>query len=40
LARTLAVLSAGSVEWFERPGGGTIARLDLPAAHAPVEEPA
>lgn len=40
LARTLAVLSAGSVEWFARPGGGTVARLDVPAAHAPVEEPA
>ncbi len=25
-------LSGGSVEWFARPGGGTIARLDLPAA--------
>ena len=32
LARTLASLSGGSVEWFDRPGGGTIARLDLPAA--------
>jgi two-component system sensor histidine kinase KdpD len=33
LTRTLAVLSAGSVEWFARPGGGTIARLDVPAAN-------
>jgi two-component system sensor histidine kinase KdpD len=32
LARTLASLSGGSVEWFERTGGGTVARLDLPAA--------
>lgn len=32
LARTLAMLSGGSVEWFSRPGGGTIARLDVPAA--------
>ena len=32
LARTLATLSGGSVEWFPRPGGGTIARLDVPAA--------
>lgn len=32
LARRLAVLSGGSVEWFARSGGGTIARLDLPAA--------
>jgi two-component system, OmpR family, sensor histidine kinase KdpD len=37
LARTLALLSGGSVEWFARPDGGTIARLDLPAARA-VEE--
>lgn len=32
LARTLATLNGGSVEWFPRPGGGTIARVDLPAA--------
>ena len=32
LARTLAALSNGMVEWFDRDGGGTIARLDLPAA--------
>jgi two-component system, OmpR family, sensor histidine kinase KdpD len=32
LARTLAALSGGSLEWFSRPGGGTVARLDLPAA--------
>ncbi len=37
LARTLASLSGGSVEWFEREGGGTVARLDLPAAAIPVE---
>ena len=34
LARTLAQLNAGSVEWFPREGGGTIARIDLPAAGA------
>jgi two-component system sensor histidine kinase KdpD len=38
LARTLAVLSGGSVEWFARPGGGTIARLDLPAARVIMQE--
>lgn len=32
LARSLAVLSGGSVEWFPRDGGGTVARLDVPAA--------
>ena len=32
LARRLAVLSGGSVEWFPRPGGGTTARVELPAA--------
>lgn len=39
LARTLASLSGGSVEWFERAGGGTVARLDLPAASVAAEEP-
>jgi two-component system, OmpR family, sensor histidine kinase KdpD len=38
LARTLATLSGGSVEWFPRPGGGTIARVDLPAAVIAREE--
>jgi two-component system sensor histidine kinase KdpD len=37
IARTLAVLNGGSVEWFPRPGGGTIARLDLPAASVTAE---
>lgn len=37
LARTLAVVSGGSVEWFERPGGGTIARLDVAAAPLALE---
>lgn len=32
LARRLAVLSGGTVEWFARDGGGMLARLDLPAA--------
>jgi two-component system sensor histidine kinase KdpD len=38
LARTLASLSGGSVEWFEREGGGTVARLDLPAARLAAAE--
>ena len=38
LSRTLAILNSGSVEWFPREGGGTIARIDLPAAA--IEEPA
>ncbi|MHB0970739.1 MAG: sensor histidine kinase [Thermoanaerobaculia bacterium] len=37
LARRLAVLSGGSVEWFAREGGGTVARVDLPAAAAGVQ---
>lgn len=37
IARTLALLNGGSVEWFPRPGGGTIARLDLPAAPVAAE---
>lgn len=32
LARRLALLSGGTVEWFSRDGGGTVARVDLPAA--------
>jgi two-component system sensor histidine kinase KdpD len=36
LARTLAALSGGSVEWFEREGGGTIARFDVPAAYVAI----
>lgn len=32
LARRLAVLSGGSVEWFAREGGGTVARFDAPGA--------
>lgn len=32
LSRTLAALSDGTVEWFQREGGGTIARFDAPAA--------
>ncbi|HEY6066367.1 MAG TPA: DUF4118 domain-containing protein [Thermoanaerobaculia bacterium] len=38
LARTLAALSGGSLEWFPRPGGGTVARLDVPAAVIAREE--
>jgi two-component system sensor histidine kinase KdpD len=32
LARKLAAVNGGTVEWFARPGGGTIARVDLPSA--------
>lgn len=37
LSRNLAKLSGGSVEWFERPGGGTVARFDAPSAPAMKE---
>ena len=37
IARSLAMLNGGSVEWFQRPGGGTTARLDLPAAPVTAE---
>jgi two-component system sensor histidine kinase KdpD len=32
IARSLAEADGGSIELLDRPGGGTIARLDLPAA--------
>lgn len=39
IARTLASLSGGSVEWYSREEGGTVARVDLPAARIePVME--
>lgn len=38
LSRNLAALSGGTVEWFERPGGGTIARFDAPSAPAMKED--
>lgn len=38
LARTLAILNGGSVEWFARDGGGTVARIDLPAAQVDAQE--
>jgi two-component system sensor histidine kinase KdpD len=37
LSRNLAALSGGTVEWFERRGGGTIARFDAPSAPAVKE---
>jgi two-component system sensor histidine kinase KdpD len=40
IARSLAKASAGSLELVERPGGGTVAQLDLPAAQLPRAEPA
>jgi two-component system sensor histidine kinase KdpD len=38
IARSLAEAGGGSVELLERPGGGTIARVDLPTAPEPEEE--
>jgi two-component system, OmpR family, sensor histidine kinase KdpD len=38
IARSLAAANDGSVELMPRPGGGTIARIDLPAALLPVTE--
>jgi two-component system, OmpR family, sensor histidine kinase KdpD len=38
LAKTLAALSGGNIEWLPRPMGGTIARLELPAAPIASEE--
>jgi two-component system sensor histidine kinase KdpD len=37
IARSLAEADGGSIELVDRPGGGTIARLDLPAAPEPEE---
>ncbi len=37
IARSLAEADGGSIELLNRPGGGTIARLDLPAALEPEE---
>ncbi len=37
IARSLAETNGGSLDLLERPGGGTIARLDLPAALEPEE---
>jgi len=38
IARSLAKASQGSLELVARPGGGTVARLDLPAARLPAAE--
>ena len=38
LARSLAVLSGGCVEWFPRAEGGTVARFEVTAAPAVVVE--
>jgi len=38
IARSLAAASGGSIGLANRPGGGALARVDLPAAHAAVEE--
>jgi two-component system sensor histidine kinase KdpD len=37
IARSLAAASGGSIGLANRPGGGAVARLDLPAARAAVE---
>jgi two-component system sensor histidine kinase KdpD len=38
IARSLAAASGGSIGLSNRPGGGAVARLDLPAARAAVEK--
>ena len=40
IARSLAAANGGTIGITPRQGGGTIARLDLPAAPLPVSEPA
>jgi K+-sensing histidine kinase KdpD len=40
IARGLAAANGGSVSLMPREGGGTIARVELPAALLPAEEPA
>ena len=40
IADSLATADGGSIELLNRPGGGTIARLDLPRAPEPEEIPA
>jgi two-component system sensor histidine kinase KdpD len=40
IARSLAAANGGSIGLAPRPGGGTIARVDLPAAPTPVGEEA
>jgi two-component system sensor histidine kinase KdpD len=40
IARGLASVNGGSIGLAPRPGGGTVARIDLPAALLPVQEPA
>ena len=38
IARSLAAVNGGSIGLAPRPGGGTMARIDLPAALLPVED--
>src|SRR5204863_1698862 len=38
IARSLAAANGGSIGLSPRPGGGTTARIDFPAALIPVEE--
>lgn len=40
IARSLAVANGGSLSLWQRAGGGTIARVDLPAALLTAEQPA
>lgn len=40
IARSLAVANGGSIGITARDGGGTVARLDVPAAPMPEEQPA
>jgi len=40
IARSLAAANGGTIGLAPRPGGGTIARIDLPAALLPVGEQA
>jgi two-component system sensor histidine kinase KdpD len=39
IVRSLTLADGGSIELLDRPGGGTIARLDLPRAPEPEEFP-
>src|SRR5204862_8203404 len=40
IARSLAAASGGEIALMNRDGGGTVGRIELPAAHLPVVEDA
>jgi signal transduction histidine kinase len=40
IAASFAEANGGALELLDRPGGGTVARLDLPAVPEPEEVPA